>query len=70
VGPLVRKMDEAASIDRDVLRAMHESGYMGIEIPAKYGGSEMSFLASCLAVEEFAKVRLPRRVARQTGQAA
>ena len=29
---------------------------MGIEIPQKYGGAGMSFLASCLAVEEMAKV--------------
>jgi hypothetical protein len=45
-------------MDGELLKALHESGYMGIEIPAAYGGSEMSFLASCLAVEEFAKVGL------------
>jgi alkylation response protein AidB-like acyl-CoA dehydrogenase len=29
---------------------------MGVEIPAKYGGSEMSFLAACITIEELAKV--------------
>ena len=32
------------------------AGFMGIEIPQQYGGAGMSFLASCVAVEEMAKV--------------
>lgn len=56
VAPRVRAMDASAKMDKDVIQGMFENGFMGIEIPEKYGGSGMSFLAACLAIEEIAKV--------------
>jgi len=49
-------MDEKATMDPEVIKGMFDNGFMGIEIPAEYGGSGSSFLAACLAIEELAKV--------------
>ena len=42
-------------IDPVVLKAMFSNGFMGIEIPSKYGGAEQTFVSSCIVIEEFAK---------------
>jgi alkylation response protein AidB-like acyl-CoA dehydrogenase len=52
----VRAMDEKATMDPEIIKGMFDNGFMGIEIPAEYGGSGSSFLAACLAIEELAKV--------------
>lgn len=40
----------------EVLSALFEQGLMGIEVSADYGGSEGSFMAAILTIEELAKV--------------
>jgi short/branched chain acyl-CoA dehydrogenase len=49
-------MDDAAKMDPAIIQGLFQQGFMGIEIPSQYGGVGASFLASCLAVEEVAKV--------------
>jgi alkylation response protein AidB-like acyl-CoA dehydrogenase len=56
IRPLVREMDETATMDRRVINAMFENGLMGISTTPDYGGSGLSFLSSCIAIEELAKV--------------
>lgn len=56
VKPRVREMDAQAELHPSVLEGMFKNGFMGIEIGTQYGGSGMSFLGACLAVEELAKV--------------
>ena len=56
IAPRVRAMDEQGFMDREIIDGLFAMGGMGIEIPAEFGGSSMSFLASCVAVEELAKV--------------
>ena len=56
VAPHVARMDESATMDPAVISGLFDAGLMGVEIPTQYGGSGFSFLASCLAVEEMAKV--------------
>eukprot|EP01127_Copromyxa_protea_P010259 TRINITY_DN2490_c0_g1_i1.p1 TRINITY_DN2490_c0_g1~~TRINITY_DN2490_c0_g1_i1.p1 ORF type:complete len:314 (+),score=87.77 TRINITY_DN2490_c0_g1_i1:9-950(+) len=56
VRPKVREMDEKAEYDADVLRQCFEQGYMGIETPGELQGSGMSFVSSCIVIEEMAKV--------------
>ena len=51
----VLAMDNAAKLDPSLVRALHTSGFMGIEIPEVHGGAGGSFVASCLAIEEFSK---------------
>lgn len=56
IRPLVKKMDEEAYFDKDLVKKFFELGIMGIEIPEEYGGSASSFFNSILMVEEFSRV--------------
>jgi len=56
IGPKVKEMDQKCQHDPVILQKCFEQGYMGIQTPAEYGGSEMSFISSCIVVEEVAKV--------------
>src|ERR1043166_6242598 len=52
----------AAAIDRDeqypwdIVRALAEAKFLGLTIPAQYGGQGRSFLDAVLVIEEMAKV--------------
>ena len=56
ISPLVRKMDESASIPRNLIEQLFSLGLMGIEVPEQYGGANGHFFLSILAVEELARV--------------
>jgi len=56
VAPRVRAMDEAESMDKEVVEQLFEQGLMGIEIPEKYGGAGMNFTAAIVGIEELARV--------------
>lgn len=56
IKPLVRKMDEESQCDPSVLKALFENGLMGIEIDSEYGGTNSTFFAANLVIEELAKV--------------
>jgi 3-sulfinopropanoyl-CoA desulfinase len=51
----------AAAIDRDeqypwdIVKALAEAGFLGMTIPARYGGQDRSFLDTVLVIEEMAK---------------
>ncbi|CAB9526529.1 Short/branched chain specific acyl-CoA dehydrogenase, mitochondrial (Partial), partial [Seminavis robusta] len=54
--PIVRDMDNEAKLRPEILQALFDQGFMGMEIPAEYNGSELSFTSACLAVEEISRV--------------
>ncbi len=56
VRPLVREMDEQASMSAALIAQLFDLGVMGIEIPETYGGSGGRFFHSVLAVEELSRV--------------
>ena len=56
VRPLVREMDEQATIPRHLIDQLFELGVMGIEVPETYGGSGGRFFHAVLAVEELSRV--------------
>jgi alkylation response protein AidB-like acyl-CoA dehydrogenase len=56
IGPKVREMDEAETMDPTVVEQLFEQGLMGIEIPEEYGGAAMNFTAAIVAIEELARV--------------
>lgn len=56
VAPLVRAMDESASMDPAIVRGLFELGVMGVEIPEEYGGAGSSFTSAILVVEALARV--------------
>jgi len=56
VRPLVRRMDDEASMPRDLIDRLFALGVMGIEIPDEFGGSGGTFFHSVLAVEALSRV--------------
>ncbi|KAH7699137.1 ACDH-1 protein [Aphelenchoides avenae] len=56
IRPLVREMDATSKMDKRIIDGAFENGFMGIEIPSKYGGAESTFFNVVLIVEELAKV--------------
>ena len=54
--PRSAAMDAASLMDPDLIRALFDAGFMGVEIPEEYGGAGSSFTAACLVIEELAKV--------------
>ena len=56
IAPLVRKMDEEQHFDDNLLRKLHELGFMGIQIPEAFGGAAGTLFEAVLAVEEISAV--------------
>lgn len=56
LAPVVREMDNQSEYQTPILEALFANGLMGMEIPEKYSGSELSFTSACLAVEEISRV--------------
>ncbi|KAJ5974680.1 Acyl-CoA dehydrogenase N-terminal [Penicillium waksmanii] len=56
IGPKVRDMDEAETMDPTVVEQLFEQGLMGIEIPEEYGGAGMNFTSAIVAIEELARI--------------
>jgi len=56
VGPKVREMDENETMDPAIIKGLFEQGLMGIEASTDHGGSESSFTAAIIAIEELAKI--------------
>ena len=56
IGPHVKWMDQHSQFHPDVLPALFQQGFMGIEVTGEYGGPGMNFTQSCIVVQEIAKV--------------
>lgn len=56
IGPKVRDMDEAESMDHTIVEQLFEQGVMAIEVPEEFGGAGMNFTAAIVAIEELARV--------------
>jgi alkylation response protein AidB-like acyl-CoA dehydrogenase len=56
MGPLVREMDDAATLNKGLLKQLFDLGLMGIEIPAEYGGQGGNFFQCVLAIQEISAV--------------
>jgi len=55
VAPRAAQVDETAEYPHDIFEVFGEVGFLGLSIPAEYGGSGAGVLALCLATEEVAK---------------
>ncbi len=56
IAPLVRGMDEAAALNKDLLHQLFSLGLMGLEIPERYGGQGGNFFQCVQAIEEISAV--------------
>jgi alkylation response protein AidB-like acyl-CoA dehydrogenase len=56
VAPLVREMDEQATLPSSLVRKLFDLGVMGIEIPESHGGAGATFFHAVLAVEALAEI--------------
>ncbi len=54
--PKVSQMDEKGEMSSQILKECFQRGYMGIEVPEKYGGSGANLFMSCLLIETIAQV--------------
>lgn len=55
IAPIAAHHDETGEFPIDTIRQMGALGFMGIEVPEKYGGVEMDTLAYSLALTEICK---------------
>ncbi len=53
IAPTAADRDRTSAWPRAELKALGEQGFMGMLTPQAYGGSQASFMAYCLALEEF-----------------
>ena len=53
--PRVDSMDAASAMEPELISAIFDAGFMGVEIEEQHGGSGSSFTAACLVIEELAK---------------
>ncbi|VDK42786.1 unnamed protein product [Anisakis simplex] len=49
-------MDHDSAMDKSVIDGLFSNGFMSVEVPVKYGGTEASFFDAMIIVEELAKV--------------
>lgn len=52
----IPRMEKEDRFPKEIVQRMGELGLMGIPIPEKYGGSEMSFTSYIIAIHELSKV--------------
>lgn len=56
IAPKVREMDDTKTMDQGIIDGLFDQGFMGVEIPAEYGGAESNFMSAIVLIEELAKV--------------
>ncbi|MBI4864165.1 MAG: acyl-CoA dehydrogenase family protein [Candidatus Riflebacteria bacterium] len=54
ITPVAAHWDERGEVPMELIKKMHETGLMNIQIPEKYGGGGLGYLESCLVGEELA----------------
>ena len=56
IAPVAARFDASGEFPVDNIRKAGELGFMGIEVPAEYGGAGLDTLSFCLVIEEIAAV--------------
>ena len=54
--PHVRRLDDGVEFPHDLFKKIGAVGYLGITVPERYDGAEMSFLDYAVIIEEIARV--------------
>ena len=53
--PLAEEIDRTGEIPEAAIALLRDQGYLGMRLPAEYGGGEFDLATYCLALEEFAR---------------
>ena len=53
--PNVQAMDDASAMTPELIKAVFDQGFMGIEVPEEFDGSGSSFTSALLVIEELAR---------------
>ncbi len=56
IKPVAEHLDEKEEFSLDLAKKMAELGLFGMFVSEEYGGSNVGYLAYCIAVEELARV--------------
>ena len=56
IQPIVKELDKNGIFPKEIVKKMGQLGLMGINVPAKYGGSDLDTVAYSTAIIELAKV--------------
>ncbi len=56
IAPVTDRMDREDYFPRDVFARLGEHGFLGLTLPEKYGGLELSYIAQAVVLEEIARV--------------
>ena len=56
IKPGVMERDEKAQFPAEVIKKLGELGFMGMQVPEQYGGTEMDALSYVITLEEVARV--------------
>jgi alkylation response protein AidB-like acyl-CoA dehydrogenase len=59
IAPIAAQIDEEDSFPREIIKQMGDLGFMGLPYPEELGGSNVGWLAFCLALEELNRVTSP-----------
>jgi len=54
--PLAAEIDRAGEVPQAAIDTLRDGGYLGMRLPAAFGGGEFDLATYCLAQEEFARV--------------
>ena len=53
--PIAEEIDRTGEIPAQAVAALRDQGYLGMRLPAEYGGGDFDLATYCLALEEFAR---------------
>ena len=53
--PIAEEIDRTGEVPRAAIAALRDQGYLGMRLPAEYGGGDFDLATYCLALEEFAR---------------
>ena len=53
--PIAEEIDRTGEVPGAAITALRDQGYLGMRLPAEYGGGDFDLATYCLALEEFAR---------------